>query len=209
MSRRALNRVRPQLQMIFQDPYSSLNPRMTVFDTLAEPLRVHGRVARRDLAGQVARLMEQVGLAARFARKYPHEFSGGQRQRIAIARALALEPRLLIADEPVSALDVSVQAQILNLLADLIRMHGLALILVSHDLAVVRHLAHRVAVMYMGRIVEMGATASLFDGPRHAYTRMLLEATPSMDPAKARANLLKGPAQEPSSPGLFLDAHAR
>lgn len=191
LRRRALNRVRPRLQMIFQDPYSSLNPRMTVFDTLAEPLRVHGRAVRRDVAGRVVRLMEQVGLAGRFARKYPHEFSGGQRQRIAIARALALEPTLIIADEPVSALDVSVQAQILNLLADLIRTHGLALILVSHDLAVVRHLAHRVAVMHMGRIVETGATAALFGNPQHPYTRTLLEATPAMDPAKARANLLK------------------
>jgi len=191
LTRRAMNRFRPRLQMIFQDPYSSLNPRMTVYDTLAEPLRVHGRMVRREVVGRVAQLMEQVGLARRFARKYPHEFSGGQRQRIAIARALALEPRLVIADEPVSALDVSVQAQILNLLTDLIRAHGLALILVSHDLAVVRHLSHRVAVMHMGRIVEMGTTATLFDEPRHPYTRTLLEATPVLDPMRARANLLR------------------
>jgi len=191
LPRRLLNRLRPRLQMIFQDPYSSLNPRMTVFDTLAEPLRVHGRVTRRDLAGRVAQLMEQVGLAGRFSRKYPHEFSGGQRQRIAIARALALEPRLIIADEPVSALDVSVQAQILNLLSDLIRSRGLAVILVSHDLAVVRHLAHRVAVMQGGRIVEIGATENVFSQPRHAHTRTLIEATPAMDPARARESLLK------------------
>ncbi|HNR35146.1 MAG TPA: ABC transporter ATP-binding protein [Candidatus Hydrogenedentes bacterium] len=191
LPRRLLNGIRPRLQMIFQDPYSSLNPRMTVFDTIAEPLRVHGRVARRDTAGRVVRLMEQVGLAGRFARKYPHEFSGGQRQRIAIARALALDPRLIIADEPVSALDVSVQAQILNLLSDLIRARGLALILVSHDLAVVRHLAHRVAVMKEGRIIEIGPAGDVFDRPRHAHTRTLLDATPAMDPAKARASLLK------------------
>lgn len=194
MPRRVANRVCPQLQMIFQDPFSSLNPRMTVFDTLAEPLLVHRRAVRREVAGRVAKLMEQVGLAARFTRKYPHEFSGGQRQRIAIARALALEPRLIIADEPVSALDVSVQAQILNLLAELIRRHGLALILVSHDLAVVRHLAHRVAVMCEGRIVEMAETKELFENPENAYTRLLLDATPSLDPAKAQANVLKEPS---------------
>lgn len=174
------------LQMIFQDPYASLNPRMTVFDAIAEPMRVHGLVPRSELAGRVATLMERVGLARRFMRKYPHEFSGGQRQRIAIARALALEPKLILADEPVSALDVSVQAQIINLIADLCRDTGLSLIFISHDLSVVRHLADRVAVMYLGRIVEVGATAQLFSNPRHPYTRALLSAVPDPDPERER-----------------------
>ncbi len=178
LDKRALRRMRPRLQMIFQDPYASLNPRMTVYDTLAEPLRVHRIVDRSAVSARVAELMEQVGLAPRYTRKYPHEFSGGQRQRIAIARALALNPKLIIADEPVSALDVSVQAQVLNLLGELRRNHGLTLILISHDLAVVRHLSDRIAVMYGGKIVETGDSEEIFNNPHHSYAQTLLRAIP-------------------------------
>ena len=178
LGKRALREMRPRLQMIFQDPYASLNPRMTVYDTLAEPLRVHRIVARNAVAARVAELMEQVGLAPRFTRKYPHEFSGGQRQRIAIARALALKPKLIIADEPVSALDVSVQAQVLNLLGELRRHHDLTLILISHDLAVVRHISDRIAVMYSGKIVEAGESEDVFQNPQHPYTQTLLKSIP-------------------------------
>ena len=187
LSMAALRKIRPRLQMIFQDPYASLNPRMTVLDCIAEPLRVHGFASRTDAAERVTALMEQVGLAPRFVRKYPHEFSGGQRQRIAIARALALGPRLIIADEPVSALDVSVQAQILNLLGGLCKDRALTMILVSHDLAVVRHLSHRIAVMYLGKIVEMGDGESVFNNPLHPYTQALLSAIPWADPDHERA----------------------
>ena len=178
LSSKALRAIRPRIQMIFQDPYASLNPRMTAFDAIAEPMVVHGLCSRRDAAEQVGALMLQVGLAPRFMKKYPHEFSGGQRQRIAIARALALNPDLIVADEPVSALDVSVQAQILNLLAELREKNNLSLILISHDLAVVRHLSHRIAVMYLGHIVETGDAAQVFNAPTHAYTQALISAIP-------------------------------
>jgi ABC-type oligopeptide transport system ATPase subunit len=178
LSPRQMRRVRPRLQMIFQDPYASLNPRMTVSDALAEPMLVHRIARRRDVAEKVAALMERVGLARRYMKKYPHEFSGGQRQRIAIARALALDPALIIADEPVSALDVSVQAQILNLIKQLCRDHNLTLILISHDLAVVRHLAQRIAVMYRGQIVELGDAEQICSNPRHPYTQALISAIP-------------------------------
>lgn len=194
-----LKRMRPGVQMIFQDPYASLNPRMTVFDAIAEPIRVHWRPDRNALAAEVYALMDKVGLAARFVRKYPHEFSGGQRQRIAIARALALKPALLLADEPVSALDVSVQAQIINLLADLQRESGLTLMFISHDLGVVRHIAERVAVMYLGRIVEAGPAAALFKRPLHPYTRMLLAAIPEPDPEKEHARVRPPVRGEPPS----------
>lgn len=177
-----LRKLRPRFQMIFQDPYASLNPRRTVYDTLAEPLVTHAIVPRREVRAEVASLMERVGLASRFVRKYPHEFSGGQRQRIAIARALALRPKLILADEPVSALDVSVQAQILNLLQELTRDMGLTMVLISHDLSVVQHMAQRIAVMYLGKIVEIGPAQQVFHAPRHDYTRMLLEAIPLPDP---------------------------
>jgi len=160
-----MRKVRPRLQMVFQDPYASLNPRMTVFDALAEPLKVHGLRQGPAVAKRVIELMELAGLAQRFMRKYPHEFSGGQRQRIAIARALALEPDFIIADEPVSALDVSVQAQILNLIAELRERMGLTLLFIAHDLSVVHYLSRRIAVMYLGRIVELGPADGVFNNP--------------------------------------------
>ena len=212
MPRSALRRLRPQFQMISQDPYASLNPRMTVFDAIAEPIRVHGMAKGKAVAARVSALMEQVGLAARFMKKYPHEFSGGQRQRIAIARTLALEPRLIVADEPVSALDVSVQAQILNLIGDLCKSHDLTLILISHDLAVVRHLAHRIAVMYLGRIVEMNDAEALFTRPQHPYTQVLLGAIPMPDPDYEHGRnrrLLLGEPPSPLHPPSGCPFHPR
>jgi ABC-type glutathione transport system ATPase component len=173
-----LKNQRRHLQMIFQDPYASLNPRMTVFDTLAEPMLLHGLADKATVVEQVNQLMDDVGLERRFIRKYPHEFSGGQRQRIAIARALALKPRLIIADEPVSALDVTIRAQILELLLTLTQKHGLTMLFISHDMSVVRFLCDRVVVMHKGRIVEEGETEVLFSTPQHPYTRSLLSAIP-------------------------------
>jgi ATPase components of various ABC-type transport systems, contain duplicated ATPase len=173
-----LKNQRRHLQMIFQDPYASLNPRMTVFDTLAEPMLLHGLADKATVVEQVNQLMDDVGLERRFIRKYPHEFSGGQRQRIAIARALALKPRLIIADEPVSALDVTIRAQILELLLTLTQKHGLTMLFISHDMSVVRFLCDRVVVMHKGRIVEEGETEALFSTPQHPYTRSLLSAIP-------------------------------
>jgi ABC-type glutathione transport system ATPase component len=180
MGSRELRQLRPQIQMIFQDPYASLNPRMTINDALAEPLLNYGFARRANVLDAVVRLIEDVGLSARDIRKYPHEFSGGQRQRIAIARALALRPRLIIADEPVSALDVTVQAQILELLLGLVQRYQLAMLFISHDLAVVRYMSDRTAVMYRGRIVEIDATENLFNAPQHAYTQQLLSAIPQL-----------------------------
>lgn len=211
---RELRRVRRRLQMVFQDPYASLNPRKTVFDTLAEPLRVHGLAPRREMAAAVAGLMEKVGLASRTMRKYPHEFSGGQRQRIAIARALALRPAMLLADEPVSALDVSVQAQILNLLRRLRDEAGLTMMLISHDLAVVRQMAGRIAVMYLGRIVEEGPSEAVFSMPRHPYTQALVSAIPLPDPDRERARreqrlALAGDPPSPAAPPVGCPFHPR
>lgn len=189
---------RRDMQMVFQDPFASLNPRMTVFDTLAEPLRVHGVAQPDEIPARVARLLERVGLAARFSRKYPHEFSGGQRQRIAIARALALEPKLVIADEPVSALDVSIQAQILNLLAQLVREMNLSLLFIAHDLSVVKHISDRVAVMYLGKIVELGTAVEVIDRPRHPYTRALISAIPTIHAKDGSSRIVLG--GDPPSP---------
>ncbi|MDP5053433.1 MAG: ABC transporter ATP-binding protein [Congregibacter sp.] len=174
----ALKTMRRRMQMIFQDPFASLNPRMTVFDTLAEPLLLHGIETRRSVAQGVLKLMDDVGLARAFVRKYPHEFSGGQRQRIAIGRALATRPEFIVADEPVSALDVTIQAQILDLMLELGREYGLTMLFVSHDLAVVKHLADRIIVLYQGKIVEEGTGESLFNSPQQAYTQQLLQAIP-------------------------------
>lgn len=208
----ALRRLRPRLQMIFQDPYASLNPRKTIFDALAEPLRVHAVVPRQAIAAEVDALMDQVGLARQFIRKFPHEFSGGQRQRVAIARALALRPTMLIADEPVSALDISVQAQILNLLARLARENGLAMMLISHDLSVVQHMSDRIAVMYLGRIVEIGASDRVMRTPHHPYTQALLRAVPKLHPVPSETAAdapLRGDPPSPLHPPSGCAFHPR
>lgn len=200
------------LQMVFQDPYVSLNPRMSVFATLAEPLLVHGACTRSEAPAKVAALMERVGLAPRFMQKYPHEFSGGQRQRIAIARALALNPAVIIADEPVSALDVSIQAQILNLLAKLVRDMGLTLIFIAHDLSVVKHISDRVAVMYLGKIVEIGAATTVIERPQHPYTRALVSAIPTPNPDVERSRrriVLPGDPPSPIHPPQGCTFHPR
>jgi len=177
-----LRKQRVKMQMVFQDPFASLNPRMTVFDAIAEPLRFHRKIARSDCPRDAAGLLEKVGLDIKSMRKFPHEFSGGQRQRIAIARALAVGSELIIADEPVSALDVSVQAQILNLLSDLRKDMGLAMLFISHDLSVIRYISDRIAVMFNGKIVEIGMRDEVFESPLHPYTQALLSAIPVADP---------------------------
>ena len=196
-----LRPLRRQMQMIFQDPFASLNPRSTVARILEEPLLVHERLGRRERRARVAGLMARVGLRPEHGARLPHEFSGGQRQRIGIARALALSPKLVICDEPVSALDVSVRAQVLNLLADLRDEMGLAYLFISHDLSVVRHVADRIAVMYLGRIVEVGPAAILWSAPLHPYTEALLSSVPSISAANRRTRLpLDGDLPSPIDP---------
>lgn len=210
IGRAALRARRREMQIIFQDPYASLNPRRSVGQTLDEPLSVHRWGDRSTRQARVNELLEVVGLRPAMANRYPHEFSGGQRQRIGIARALALSPKLIVADEAVSALDVSVQAQILNLLGDIGAQFGVSYLFISHDLAVVRHIADRVAVMYLGRIVEEADTAALFAAPQHPYTQALLSAVPVPDPTRRHGRIvLPGDMPSPSAPPPGCPFHPR
>jgi peptide/nickel transport system ATP-binding protein len=210
LSGRELKPHRRDIQMIFQDPYSSLNPRRTVFDIISEPLRANKLASGRDLEERVIHLMEIVGLETRYLRRYPHAFSGGQRQRVGIARSLATSPRLIVADEPVSALDVSIQAQILNLLEDLQGQFGLCYLFIAHDLSVVNYVSDRVAVMYVGRMVELASTEDLYGDPKHPYTEALLSAVPISDPDVVRKRIkLEGEIPDPASPPSGCYFHPR
>ncbi|HSA59790.1 MAG TPA: oligopeptide/dipeptide ABC transporter ATP-binding protein [bacterium] len=207
---RGLRPHRRKIQMIFQDPYSSLNPRMKAGEIVAEPLVIHRQVSRRDKRSRVGDLFEQVGLARDAYDRYPHEFSGGQRQRIGIARAIALKPRLIVADEPVSALDVSVSAQIVNLLQDLQQKYGMSYLFISHDLKMVKYLSHRVAVMYLGKIVETGPREAM-DRPLHPYSQALIAAVPVPDPRRRKAKhiVLPGEIPSPMNPPPGCSFHTR
>ena len=210
LSKGELRPLRRQMQMIFQDPFSSLNPRRTLLDIVAEPLVANGIGNRRERLDRVAELLKLVGLRPEYMRRYPHAFSGGQRQRIGIARALALNPSLVVADEPVSALDVSVQAQILNLMLRLQDQLGLTYLFVAHDLSVVKHVSDRVAVMYVGRIVEMAPTAPLFATPKHPYTEALMSAVPKPDPRlRSQRIVLEGEVADPANPPSGCYFHPR
>jgi len=205
-----LRTLRREMQMVFQDPFTSLNPRMTLLDIVGEPLLVHGMKSRRGREERVAELLKMVGLRPEYMRRFPHAFSGGERQRIGIARALVLHPRLVIADEPVSALDVSVQAQILNLLLDLQEQLRLTYLFVAHDLSVVKHISDRVAVMYVGHMVELAPTEELFTAPKHPYTEALLSAVPEPDPRRrAQRMVLSGDVANPANPPSGCYFHPR
>jgi len=210
LGRTELRPLRREMQIIFQDPFSSLNPRMRAGDIVGEPLKVHGTVPARTRRERVAALFARVGLSEAQMDNYPHQFSGGQRQRIGVARALALNPKLIVGDEPVSALDVSIQAQVINLLTDLQRELGLSYLFISHNLAVVEHISHRIAVMYLGRIVEHTDKATLFRKPLHPYTEALLAAVPVPDPAARRAKrVLQGDVPSPLHPPAGCHFHTR
>ena len=208
--KKVMRLVRQQLQIIFQDPFASLNPRMTLFDIVADPLRVNRLAMGSELEDRVAEMFRLVGLSTDYMRRYPHAFSGGQRQRVGIARALVMNPRMLVADEPVSALDVSVQAQILNLMQDLQDQLGLSYLFISHDLSVVQHMSQRVAVMYVGQIVELTTTEKLFTVPKHPYSQALLSSIPIPDPeVNALGQALPGEVADPASPPSGCYFHPR
>ncbi|MEO8294465.1 MAG: dipeptide ABC transporter ATP-binding protein [Gemmatimonadota bacterium] len=210
LDQEAMRQMRRKMQIIFQDPYSSLNPRMTIGKAVAEGIEIHRLARGKAIRDRVASLLGEVGLDPSYMDRYPHEFSGGQRQRIGIARALAVEPSFIVCDEPVSALDVSVQAQVLNLLVDLQQKHGLSYLFIAHDLAVVRQVAHRVAVMYLGHLVETGPTEQLLADPRHPYTQALLSAVPEPDPDQQRDRIiLEGDLPSPANPPTGCRFHTR
>lgn len=211
LNRKGMREIRKEMQIIFQDPYASLNPRMTVADIVGEPLVIHNLAKnKKERREKVAELLDSVGLTVEQMNRYPHEFSGGQRQRIGVARALAVDPKLIIADEPVSALDVSVQAQVINILQDLQKEFGLTYLFIAHDLSVVKHISDRVAVMYLGKIVELTDKYSLYDNPLHPYTQSLLSAIPIPDPGRKRERIiLKGDVPSPVDPPEGCPFHPR
>ena len=210
LDREKMKSLRKEMQIIFQDPYSSLNPRMTVRRILSDPMKIHGLYQGREREERVAYILDKVGLTPEQSVRYPHEFSGGQRQRIGIARALALDPQLIIGDEPVSALDVSIQAQIINLLIDLQEEFGLSYLIIAHDLAVVEHICDRIAVMYLGKVVETAPYKELYNNPRHPYTKALLSAVPTADPRhKKERMILGGDVPSPINPPSGCSFHPR